>query len=239
MYHGNLMRVLLTAVAMSVLALMGAGQAAAATLRVCSDANKCYTSIQVAINAASEGDTIKIDAGIYDGNLTVEKSVTLVGAGADQTTITQSGSDSVITISAGVSVTITAVTVRGGHAVVDTPTPSCFGSDAGGQGGGIKNSGALTLKNSRVSDNTADVEGGGVLNSGTGTLTLYDSTVGGNRALCSFGLGVAVAGGIANLGTATLHNSTVSRNSAVGLVGTGGGILNGGTLKLIDSRFIG
>ena len=121
--HGNLIRMLLTCVAMSVLALMGGGQAAA-SLRVCSDMNECYTSIQAAINAASEGDTIKIDAGTYDGSLSIGKSVTLVGAGADQTTITQSASDSVITITAGVSVTIKAATVRGGHAVVDTPQPN-------------------------------------------------------------------------------------------------------------------
>jgi hypothetical protein len=239
MYHGNPIKVFLAAVAISVLALMGAGQAAAASLRVCSDASKCYTSIQVAINAASEGDTIKIDAGTYDGNLTIEKSVTLVGADADQTTITQSESDSVITVSAGVSVTIEAVTVRGGHAVVDIPEPGCFGSD-GGLGGGINNSGALALRDSRVSDNTADTDGGGIFNSGTATLTLYDSTVSANRALCSFDLGVSAGGGIANLGTATLHNSTVSGNSAVGFVGVGGGINNAsGALTLKESRVSG
>ena len=233
MYHGNLMEGALTVVAMSVLALMGAGQAVAASLRVCLDASKCYTSIQAAIDAASEGDKIKIDAGTYDGSLTIGKSVTLVGAGADQTTITQSASDSVITITAGVSVTIKAVTVRGGDAVVDTPQPSCFGS-AGGQGG-INNSGALTLRDSRVSDNTADLDGGGIFNSGTGTLTLRDSTVSDNRALCSFVPGAA-GGGIANLGTATLHNSTVSRNSAAGFVGVGGGISNASALTLKESR---
>jgi hypothetical protein len=203
-----------------------AAAAAARPLRVCADATECYTSIQEAIDAASSGDKIMIAAGTFDGSLRIGKSVSLIGAGANQTTITQSGSDSVITIGSGVSVTIKGVTVSGGSAVVSNL--DCIGS-----GGGINNSGDLTLRNSRVSDNSAAGFGGGIANSSTGNLTLFGTLVSGNDVFCA-GVNGAVGGGIANAGTATLYASTVSRNGAGGFGGAGG-IENVGTLSLKDS----
>jgi hypothetical protein len=207
------------------IALAATSRPASATtpLKVCADASKCYTSIQAAIDAANSGDKILIAAGTFDGSLTIGKSVTLIGAGANQTTITQSGSDSVITIGSGVSVTIKGVTVSGGSAVVSNL--DCIGS-----GGGINNSGDLTLRNSRVSDNSAAGFGGGIANNSTGNLNLYGTLVNGNDVFCA-GVNGAVGGGIANAGAATLYASTVSRNGAGGF-GSAGGIENEGTLSL-------
>jgi len=48
-------------------------------------------SIQEAINSASSGDTIEVRAGTYNESVTVNKSLTLRGAGADSTTIVGAG----------------------------------------------------------------------------------------------------------------------------------------------------
>jgi predicted outer membrane repeat protein len=92
----------------------------------------------------------------------------------------------------------------------------------GDDGGGIANSGTLTLTNSTVSGNSAGFAGGGMASDGM--LTLTNSTVSGNSA------GFA-GGGIANSGTLTLTNSTVSGNSALEF---GGGIAGDGPLTLTN-----
>ncbi|QLQ06868.1 MAG: hypothetical protein HZY76_13030 [Anaerolineae bacterium] len=58
----------------------------AAMITVC--ASGCdHTTIQAAINAAANGDTISVSAGTYTENIVVNKSVELSGAGAGSTTI--------------------------------------------------------------------------------------------------------------------------------------------------------
>jgi hypothetical protein len=123
---------------------------------------------------------------------------------------------------------LVAMTVRGGV------------PEVGGQGGGIQNSGNLTLKDSIVTSNGGPgtiwdgtgFEGGGIHNSGT--LTVEDSTIQGNDSYTGCG--------IHNVGTATLVNSIVADNGGpsappyLTLVEAGSGIFNeGGSLTLIDS----
>ena len=93
-------------------------------------------------------------------------------------------------------------------------------------GGGIFNSGTLTITNSTISGNTAS-SGGGIFN--YGTLTVTNSTISGNTA-SDFG------GGIYSEGTLTVTNSTVSGNTASYY---GGGIYNSGTLMITNSTISG
>jgi hypothetical protein len=196
--------------ALGALALVASVGSATASgpLKVC--ATCTYTDIAAALAAAaaqSGDETIQIEAGSYPPSaFTVSTNVTLIGAGAGLTTIGG------VNVDAGVSVTIKGVTIT---------------NVSGGPGDdrGVRNAGALTLKNCVVSGNQAD-SAAGILNLSTGTVTLQDSAVTGNSAFLGSG------GGIFNAGAMTLQNSTVSEN---GTFGSGGGILNIGSLLLQGS----
>ena len=214
-----------------------------------------------ACTAGSGADTIAVPTGTYTltiagidedlnatGDLDVTDSVTINGAGSGSTVI-QAGTDStngidrVFQIAAGITVSISDVTIANGNAYLNgygggianngtlTVTNSVFSGNSAedytyvfGIGGGISNDGTLTVLNSTFSGNFANYHGGGIANDGT--LTLTNSTFSGNTA--------DLGGGIFNGGALTVSNSSFSRNS-----GTGGGIINLSTLTVSNSTFSG
>jgi len=123
-------------------------------------------------------------------------------------------------------------------------------NEAGERGGGLLNNGALTLSAAELYQNHAGETGGGVENTEGGTLTMRDSTVSSNHADLAGGVfnrgtltlmnstvswnGAFILGGIWNDLNATLAvtNSTVSGNNARFLVG---GVYNDGTLALTNA----
>ncbi|OAN47222.1 hypothetical protein A6A03_00300 [Chloroflexus islandicus] len=96
-------------------------------------------------------------------------------------------------------------------------------------GGGVANSGTLTVNNVTFSNNSAS-GGGGIANFPGGTLMVTDSVFFGNSALGG--------GGISNGGILTISNSTFESNSST--LDFGGGIHNnaGGTLTITNSLFL-
>ena len=68
---------------------------------VCGGNSPCYTTIQAAINAANNGDTIKVADATYNEAVDINKSLTLQGAQAGVDARTRSGSESTITNSCG------------------------------------------------------------------------------------------------------------------------------------------
>jgi hypothetical protein len=132
-------------------------------------------------------------------------------------------------VGSGANVVLSGLTIANGD-----PGP-------GQDGGGIVNSGVLTLNNATVSGNHAvsaqygDAHGAGIYN--VGTLTLNNTTVSGNTLDDG---DQTYGGGIYSSGTLTLNCSTVSDNFANAETQSyGGGIYNVGTLAVNDSTVSG
>jgi predicted outer membrane repeat protein len=115
--------------------------------------------IQDAVNAAWDGDTIKVNAGTYVENVHIDKSLTLEGAAKGETLIDGNKAGSVFTIGKSnpkVDVILKDITITNGLAT---------------SGGGIYNCGTLTLNDVLVTQNTAKNYGGGIYN--TGAMNIY------------------------------------------------------------------
>ena len=133
-------------------------EASATALKVCPDADKCFTSIQAAIDAAKDGAKIKIAAGTYQGSLVIDKDITLDGAGAGDTIITTDASERVITVAAEVSATIRGLTVTGGSLqfIPGFDPPGDPYPDFVGGGIFVASSSSVTLAQMRVPTSTID-----------------------------------------------------------------------------------
>jgi hypothetical protein len=225
---------------------------------------------------APEGANITFDTTAFaapttialtNGTLTVPANTTLTapttGSGANQTNLVtvDGGGTSIYQPSS----TIFAVTGAGtsiSNLIISGGWLEEYGS-VPANGGGILNSGVLTLTNSTITNNGTVNSGGGIYNSGT--LTVIGSTIAGNSAGAN---GPGNGGGIDNenngtlnvvnstiannqgpdagiavgSGTATITNTTISGNSAVGGSGgiankvfSNGEVVSGGTISLANS----
>ena len=212
------------------LALSGAAPASASPAGI--TVNCPADNLADAIYSAPAGSTLLV-SGTCTGNFYIDKSLTLSGpATLDGGGVpTQYGST--LNVAAG-TVVLNSLVIQDGVGINNI-------------GGGVWNSGALTLNHSAVTHNTAGVASG-VFNQGQ--LTLNSSTVSNNTSTSTYG-----SGGIFNCGgnagfesfglctgstSLTLNNSTVSNNVG-GAAGDGGGIDNDlqGTLKLNGSTVSG
>jgi hypothetical protein len=117
------------------------------------------------------------------------------------------------------------------------------GGSTEAEGGGIENSGTLTITDCTITGNAAE-SGGGIEN--FGTLTITDSTVSHNETGTEVVGPGGEGGGIENSGTLTITASTISNNSETSLPpapyvfgsspnAVGGGIYDRGTATITDS----
>jgi hypothetical protein len=188
------------------------------------------------------------------GQLNITDNLTIDGPGAERLAVSGNDVSRVFQISPGVAVSIDALTVTHGHALL--------------RGGGILNAGTLTLSDAVVSDNQVvglpgvgmgvDAFGGGILN--TGALTVSHTRFADNRSNGGDGLpggpgSAGLGGAIMSLGaasapaTATVSHSTFFGNQAAGGAagagspftrnGLGGAIMNdAGTFTVSHSLFL-
>src|SRR5690242_8343477 len=161
------MKPLSAALALAALALAPAADASQGARTLCvGHGKRCYPTIQAAVDAAHDGDTIALAPGRYAGGVTIDKSITLAGAGARSTFI--KGGGPVLTIGKYLApdpptVTIAGVTISGGRNT-SSPQSEYYGKQGVvAYGGGIEVSfskdggpgGALTVKNSVITGNSA------------------------------------------------------------------------------------
>jgi hypothetical protein len=175
-----------------------------------SSANPCksITYVLTSIPAFADGDTINV-SGVLAENVNVGRPAVIVGQTSDAT-IQAAGVGSVLSVPAGVSVTLSGLTIRNGNA---------------GDGGGIHNQGILVASGVVITGNSATNSGGGIFN--TGTLTMTNGKVAGNRVLSPGEAG----GGIENTGALFLSDVVIEHNKASTY---GGGIDNfGGHVNLV------
>jgi len=188
-------------------------------------------TLRDAINAANAGgctgDAITFGTGVTgtitlakaSGTLTLNHNVTITGpTGTNGITIDggctdcapggagTNGSGVEVLFINNITVTLANLTIANGHARISDPS--------GRYGGGIFNSGTLTLTNCMVLNNRTDGVGGGLDNENAATVT--GSTFTGNTSTYE-------GGGIENNGTLAVSNSTFINNTAGG---NGSGIEN-------------
>jgi hypothetical protein len=208
---------------------------------LCVGGPHCFTTIQAALNASHDGDTIQIGAGTFAGGVTILHSVTLVGVEQHITRI--SGGGPVVTIGSTTSaptVTLENLTITGGVTTSNPHAPEC-GLDVPVCGPGYADATAI---------------GGGIETFAGTTVTIVRSVITGNRATpalttnsvkatCANGPCPAAFGDAAGIdvwGTMTLIWSTVSDNHASAPAQSNGGgiaVHSGASLALEGSRVVG
>lgn len=229
-------------VAVAVGAFSGLIGVSVGTLTVCPSGCQ-FSKIQDAINAAQPGDTIEIKTGTYEENLTVNKSLQLIGEDRDKVTIkgAQAGKPG-IAISGDIEVTLEGLTV----AETILASPKTFQED----GVRVTRSVKLTVTKARFLKNgdsglelrdrsQATVTDSEFIGNGNNGIGLFDSAQITVTKSKIFGNGSGLAdnfnNGLSAVGrnTVTLQESTISGN-------TNDGVFLGGDAeaKLLNNQIV-
>ena len=198
-----------------------------------------YTSIQSAIDASSNGDTLKVSSGIYYENLDFnEKSISLVSdyiidndtSFINTTIIDGANSGRVLNINYN-TVTVIGFTIRNGNhpggggiytteANITLSNLNIINNNASDDGGGIHcHASDMVLQNSKILLNNAQVFGGGVFieNCTTQNVHIINSEISNNQS-SNDGGGIYIVNSIVNI-----DSSIITENNS-SLTGHGGGI---------------
>jgi uncharacterized repeat protein (TIGR01451 family)/CSLREA domain-containing protein len=151
------------------------------------------------------------------GHLLITDPLDINGPGASLLTISGSDATRVISVTAGITLNVSNVTIANGNG----------GNSLGAFGGGISNYGFLKVAGTTIFSNTA-YGGGGISNNWGGSLNIVGSTIASNSATSG--------GGIFSWDrTVSISNSTISNNHAT----EGGGIYNWNNMIITNSTFYG
>jgi len=190
-----------------------------------------YATIQSAINAVTDGDTVQVAAGTYYENLFWQnKSLALIGAGADVTTVDGGGTGRCLTMQnvpstarvEGFTFTGGSATYGGGLSLADS-SPMLVDNIITGNsallGGGLdlRYNSCATVVGNTFTSNSAERVGGGLTVFGSSP-TLTSNIISSNWA------GQHGGGLWVNISSATLTSNIISGNSANSAFGGGGGL---------------
>lgn len=160
---------------------------------------------------------------LTSGQLVITNDLTVNGPGAPDLTISQNQSSRICLVSNAI-VNLSGLTIAGGVATGG-------GNGYAPYGGGIISFGTLTLRNCRISSNSA-FWGGGVANFNAGPLTLSNCVVSSNSSLQE-------GGGIYNYGSPAFIVGSAIVGNVVGVQGGSGGLVgsgfHGGSLVISNS----
>jgi hypothetical protein len=253
-------RILIVCLAVCCWSLAVAASAQATAL--CVGGPGCFPSIQAAVDAAHDGDVIRVGPGTFAGGVVIDKDIRLLGVGAGDTIIEGGGPVIQIGQFFGMSrptVTIRHVTITGG---ANNSHPDAQVVAGGGvwipPHDGNTTGATVTITDSVITGNSVSAQflippgfcgdlpcafasGAGIDSSGN--LTLADTRVSDNTASSPPGVATGVSGGgIVNhpQGTLVLAHVWVTGNDVRagppnGRTATSGGIANDGTLSIRDS----
>jgi hypothetical protein len=189
---------------------------------VTNNADSGAGSLRQAVIDTLAGGIIDFSPGLSNitlgSEIQINKDLTIQGPGARNLTINGNFLTRAFKILSATSVTITDLSIINGVGAAD------------GGGGGIQNSGTLTLRDVSILDNSAPGGsdfGGGIAN--YGVLNLENVTMAGNGA-------AAAGGAIYNSGASSIFitNSTITANTAA----AGGAIYNYETLDIRNSTIV-
>ncbi len=216
------------------------------TARAYPGAAPCDTTLQACLDGSSSGDVINIAAGVYITGVTLNKAVSLIGAGAGSTIIQALPGQRVLTVTAAMNgaTQIAGLTIQGGNAGAANGGGIFLSAGAqpliqnvtvlanfGQSGGGIYASSPITLINVTVNNNSATNGSGGGLYA-AGSVIAQNSVIQNNTVITN-----GYGGGIL-----TTANFTGTNVSFVGNVVNngydGGGLYASGAVKLIGGQFV-
>ena len=197
------------------------------------------------IDVTPPGGTVNIPAGVYTESLTLNKPVSLIGAGIGSTIINAAPSDRVLTVTGSTilpTTQIVSLTLQGGRLggscqgfcngggvlIVEGAYPSfqsvMINDNQAVMGGGlyIQSGGAQLVANSVVGNQATQSGGGAYVEAANATLEQFGGTFGGNLAID--GAGVFVQSGQFKQTGGVIYGNVASNWGGGLLIGSGGTI---------------
>jgi hypothetical protein len=153
-----------------------------------------YTTIQAAINAAIDGDTISIKSGTYNENINLNKSLKLIGETPSSVVVDGLGNDNAVNITDGKDILIQRVVLKS--------------KDKYGIYCNSENAVKLTLKNSTLEDS-----GWGLVAENNCQVTMLNNLIYNNRNSANTdGAGILIKNNFSYGITSEIRNNTIDDN---------------------------